>query len=84
MLKNQDIELIERDIEVVNPDGKERLKFALNVARLWLKSSSQITNSSFANIGKSLSAYEEWNNSAILKKVDLQKFAASIHYSLCC
>jgi len=67
MLQSKDIGLIERDIEVVAPDGKEKFKTALKTAKLWLKAPSQITNLNSSDMEKALSVYEEWNKSPILK-----------------
>jgi len=70
MLQKKDIEMIKRDIEVVNPDGKEEIKTALRTAEAWLKVPSQISKLRPADIERALSAHDAWNKSAILKKAD--------------
>lgn len=47
MIRNRDIELIERDIKIVGPDKQKDIENGLKIVRAWLKAPVFITRTSW-------------------------------------
>lgn len=77
MIQRKTIELIGQDVRTVNPHKRKDIEKILKIGTLWINAPHSITKASFKDLEKSLSVYDEWMKSTVLKGFEVKKIKSA-------